>query len=140
MWHGAIGRGSGCGALLMLMGLFVAADYVVYEIGCNFQALWYAAAISGEPLILKLRKAFPANRNNNASSRLSHLTSRCRGRKNAFLDQRLAQANAVGIIDFKNVHRGAADGSTADLIWSVPGEVALPFVPARVEQRRYLLA
>jgi hypothetical protein len=50
----------------------------------------------------------------------------------------LPQKNTVRIVDFKNIDRGSADGSSTNQVGSVPNEVAFPLMPARVVERRYL--
>ena len=56
------------------------------------------------------------------------------GRKNALINERLPEPNAMLDVDFEDGHSYPADGSPAHEVRAVPTEVPFPFVVPRVEE------
>ena len=56
------------------------------------------------------------------------------GRKNTTQDKQFAQLDAVARIDVEDVDGGTSARGQTDKLWTLPGKVTAPALPARIEQ------
>jgi hypothetical protein len=108
--------------LLLCLVLFLVADFVVYVIGSN--------------LPRPPRPRPPVNRESSRLTRISAaiggFSGGCR-RKNSFLDERLAQEDTIGMVDFQHVDCRSANRRKTRETRPVPTKMTMPLLAARIK-------